>query len=232
MKKYTGKIMRWTLVSLACIVLGIVCVTPWGVTQAATTKARTAVDVWAEVAQNAVREGTTTDISDSYSTIVYIQWALTSATAHTGTKIDVQISSNTSGNDDWVTFWSSIVGIGTADPESLGGAESGGATLIEVASTVGLYDDDETRWIFIEDNVVATSELVYLVSHVGNTSITIQDGLANAHDASDILYDIAGTLTVELPLAAQRVRVMYDNTYDSDGATCHTHSDIVKVTGL
>ena len=98
--------------------------------------------------------------------------------------------------------------------------------------TVCLYDDDETRWNYIEDSGVATSEMVYLGSHVGNTSITIQDGLDNAHDASDNIYDIAGTLTVELPLAAQRVRVMYDNTYDSDGATCHTHSDIVKVTGL
>ena len=201
--------------------------------QGALTKSVAAVDEWAEIAQDAVREGATTDVSGCYAATLHISYALTSATAHTGTKIEIQLSSNTSGDENWTTLTSFVTKTGTPDPEAqTENPLAVGQTVINCASTVGLYDDDGTRWIFIEDGTVANSEMMYLVSHVGNTSVTVQDGTTNEHAQSVNMFDIADVVAVELPITANRVRVIYDNTYDSDGATCHTLCRISKVTGL
>lgn len=203
-----------------------------GNAQAALTKAVAAVDEWAEVAQNSVREGATVDVSGYYQATLHIAYALSSETAHTGSMIKVQGSSATSGDEDWHTIWEFSTKTGTANTEALSGSETGGATVIEVASTTGLYDDDETRWIFIEDNTVANSEICLLVSHVANTSVTFQDGITNAHDTSDALFDIADSLIVVIPDTTNRVRVIYDNTFDSDGATIHTYAKISGITAI
>lgn len=213
-------------------ILAFLLVLTSGTLYAALTITPSAVDEWAEVAQNAVREGATTTISDSYGTVMHVEWGLSTETAHTGTKIETQISSNTSGDEDWVIYNSVIVGVGTANSEAPSGAEGAGSTVIEVASTTGLYDDDETRQIFIEDDTVANSELMYLVSHSANVSVTVQDGTTNAHDGSDTMYDIAGSFNVVIPIGFARVRVMYDNTYDSDGSTIHTKCRITETTSL
>ena len=195
-------------------------------------KAVEAVDEWAEVAQNAVREGAALDVSSNYETALSIDVAISNATPHTGTKIAVQISSNGSGNEDWTTLVEFIGPTGTADLEALSGSEAIGQTVLEVASTTG-YEADESRWVFLEDvGAVADSEMLLQVSHVANTSITVQDGLTVAKDSSDQLSNIAQNYVINIPFAASRVRVIYDNTYDSDGATVHTKCRASKVTGL
>ena len=195
------------------------------------TKSTAAIDEWAEVAQNAVREGATTDVSGAYDVILHISVALTSETAHTGSKIEVQISSNTSGDEDWTTLTSFIGPTGTANSEVTSGTETAGSTVIEVASTVGLYDDDETRFIFFEHTTIANSEFALLVSHVTNTSVTLQDGITNDQTAGT-MFDIARNYVVQLPFSVNRVRVIYDNTFDPDGATIHTLARLSRVTGI
>jgi len=226
------RILGITIVALCLWCLLFVGVTPRDSRAASPTMAYSQTDEWAEVSQNAVREGATTTISDCYTTKVFIDYALTSATAHTGTKIEVQVSSNTSGDEDWTTYTSFITLTGTPNTEALSGSEAAAQTVLEVASTTGLYDDDETRWIFIEDNTVADSEMCYLVSHVAATSVTVLDGITNAHTSADILNDIADRVPITLPTGYNRMRVIYDNTYDSDGATIHTHCAIVETTAL
>lgn len=199
--------------------------------QAVLTKAVEAVDEWASIAQNAVREGATTDVSGNYRSVLHIDIALSSATAHTGTKVEIQVSSNTTGDEDWTTLTSRTAVVGTANPEAFGGAEAAGQTMLTVASTTG-YVADETRWIFMKDDTVANSEMGLLVSAVTNTSVTVQDGTTNAHDASDTIYNVAQNFVITIPIEYNRVRVIYDNTFDSDGSTVHTKTRISKVTGL
>ena len=194
-------------------------------------KSVAAVDEWAEIAQNAVREGATTDISGNYETLLHIDIALSDATAHNGTKIEVQLSSNTTGDEDWSTFTSFLGPSGTANPEAVAGTEAAGSTVIEVASTTGLYDDDAVRFIFIENSTPANSEMGLLVSHAANVSVTLQDGITNAQTGST-LFDIAKRYTIQLPLSAVRFRVIYDNTYHAAGATVFTSCRLVKVTSL
>ena len=216
-----------------CIIAIVILLWPQ-VSMAVLTKSTAAIDEWAETAQNAVREGATTDVSGCYAATLHIEMALTSATAHTGTKIEIQLSSNTTGDEDWTTLTSFIGPTGTPNVEpQTENPLAAGQTTINCASTTGLYDDDQTRWIFIEDTAaVANSEMVYLVSHVSDTSVTIQDGTTNEHAQNENMWDIAEKYTVSLPMTANRVRVIYDNTYDSNGATCHTKTRITKVTAL
>lgn len=196
-----------------------------------------AVDEWAAVAQNTVREGATTSISAYYACSLHIDMAVTSTTVHTGTRIIVQVSSNTSGDEDWVDYYDFVGpttgGEGAANPEALAGAEAAGQTVLGVVSTTGRYDnDDGVFWIFLLDDTVADSEMCLLVSHVVNTSVTVQDGLTNAHDASDILYDLAKNYIISIPPEFNRVRVIYDNTYDSDGSQVHCKTRISYMDGI
>ena len=46
------------------------------------------------------------------------------------------------------------------------------------------------------------------------------------------MWDIAKSYVIDLPMWANRVRTIYDNTYDSDGAACDTKCRISKVTAV
>lgn len=198
----------------------------------ALTKTGAAVDAWQEIAQNTVLEGTAVDISDAYDAVLYIDMALTSATAHTGTKISVEVSPEASGDEGWTPVTEFIGPTGTANTEaSTANPLAAAATTGTVASTTG-YDADETRWIFIEDATFANSELLKLVSHVSNTSLTWQDGTAREHANTAVFWNIAKRYVVQLPTSALRVRIVYDNTYDSDGSTVGVHAHVVETTAV
>ncbi len=227
MKRIMGITITMTLLFCLLFTGG----TPEPTWAASPTQSFSQVDEWAEVAQNAVREGATTDISGNYKTTIAIDYALTSAAAGTGAKMEVQTSNATSGDEDWTTYRAFVTLTGTPDLEAMG-TEAGGQTVLEVASTTG-YVADETRWIFIEDNTVADSEMCLLVSAVTDTSVTVLDGTTNAHTSADTLNNIADRVIMTIPVGYNRFRVIYDNTLQgATGPTFHTHMTIVEVTAL
>ncbi len=196
---------------------------------AAPTKTVAAVDEWANVAQNTVREGAVVDVSGLDGAILHIDIALSSAVAHIGTKIVVQISSNTSGDEDWTTLTEFIGPTGTANTENItNNPLSATSTTCTVANTTG-YVADETRFIYIKDGTIANSELVLLVSAVTDTSLTWLDGTANEHAQTTPIWNIAKTYAIEISWGTNRVRVIIDNTFDSDGAAIDTKTRISKV---
>lgn len=198
---------------------------------AQTTTTGAQVDEWAEIVTNATRRGATTSINTSYAYLLYIDLAQTSETAHTGTKITVYGSPEISGDQNWaeITRYISTTGTAVEEPPS-NSSESG--PVIEVAATAG-YEADESRWIFIEDlGTVANSEMGLLISHVSNTSITLEYAMTNAKDTADRIYNIAQRQIVSIPFGIRRVYIHYDNTFDVDGSAVHTHSFISQVTGI
>jgi len=198
---------------------------------AALTKSTAAVDEWALVTENTTRKGAEVDLALVYDAVLTIQFAYVIEVASTGTKIEVQISGNSSGNEDWNTLVSFITPTGTPNKEDFNATEPATETTIAVSSTTG-YDADETRWIFVKDNTAASSEMVQLVSHVAATSVTIQDGLTNEHTTADTLFNIAETYVVQLPFSANRCRVIYDSTFDVDGPSSYSYARVSKVTGI
>jgi len=196
------------------------------------TKTTAAVDEWAEVPANAVREGATVTLTGDFAVTLHIYMVLSSEVATTnGPSISIQSSGNTTGDEDWTEKRRFQGPIGTANSEAVSGTEAIGSTIIEVASTTGLYDDDGTRLIFFENTSVADSEIGWLVSHEGTPSITVLDGITNAQTSST-LFDIVQSWEVAIDFPAVRIRVLYDNTEDVSGPTIHTYCRVARVEAL
>ena len=196
----------------------------------AVTKGSEAVDAWAEIAQNAIREGATKDLDPNYVSTIHIDIALTSETAHTGTQIIIQISTSDADDEFWQDFDEVIGPTGTANKEDItNNPLAAAATTITVASTTGYTT---TGWRFLEDATLANSELVWENGYTTDTNITIQDGVKREHANTADLYNIAKTYPVLLPMTARRARVLYNNKYDADGATVATRTRLTKVTAV
>ena len=213
----------------------------------ALTKSVEAVDAWAEVAQGAggFREGTTMDVSPNYQTTLLIDACLSEAVAETaGATIFVEISSNTTGDADWEVLTSFGGPTGTAESEPLSANEAAAQTILSVTDPTTNNLDNPARFIFFEDTVAAAnSEIIFQVTNeadVGDT-ITVMDGLTNAHTAAgSLMWFIDSTTTysgavaqyvVNIPDTAYRVRVIYDNTH-STASDIFTRARLIKITGI
>jgi hypothetical protein len=185
---------------------------------------------WTAVAQNAIGESGTLDCSDNVKTLLHIQSFLDTETAHTGTRFLIQVSSALSGDEDWQDYTEFVGLIGTANKEDMtGNPTAAGATTITVASTTGYTAG---AWRAIKDATLVNSELVFQTGLTTNTNITVLDGTTNEHANTSDLYNIALTQVVLLDSTVNRVRVIVDNTYDSDGSTLNYKIRASKVIGV
>ena len=201
----------------------------------ALTKSVAAVDEWASVTQNTTREGAVVDISAVYASALHIQMALDSATAHTGTEIIVQVSSNTTGDEDWEELMRWVGPTGTSVTENIvDNPLAAGSQAIALADTTGYTVNGEYR--FIKDGTIANSEIFFqkdMTPHNGgNGSVTAIDGTTNAHATATPIWSIAKTWAITIPIEFNRVRVVYDNTHDVDGSSVACKCRISKVTAL
>jgi hypothetical protein len=189
---------------------------------------------WTAVAQNALVHSDITDISDDLEAQLLLQAFLDTETAHTGTRIIVEISWNTTGDEDWTELQGAerIILIGTANAELIDDNPlTAGSTTITMSSTTGFTVDGE--WRGIEDGTLADSELVRQVSETTDTNITILDGTTNQHENTDNVYSIATSAVIAyLPPSVRRVRVVVDNTYDPDGSTLNYRLMITRATDI
>lgn len=190
------------------------------------------LDDWELIAQNAVREGATQNLTTWQNTTVHIALAVTSITAHTGTKLAIQLSNVDNGDENWYTYTEFIGPVGTASPTSMTVIPDADATSFTVNTPTGRFDDDGIRQIFLLGSpTVVNSEICTLVSHVAGTSgsITVVDPLANTPGTGTTFWDLAETYVVELPKNNNRIRILYDNTYDSNGSIVYTYCTIYGI---
>ena len=219
MKKYAGKIMRFTLITLAIICLIFVCTTPFRA-HAALTITSSVIDDWSAVAAQATDESTVIDISSNYATAVHIMAFLDSVSAHEGTTFVIQVSGKSSGDEDWTTLTEFTALVGTANTEPITNDPlTSGSTTITVADTGGEYETEPMgKWIAIEDGTLANSELIWLTGYTTDTNITCQDGTTNEHAQNTAMYDIAISRTIKIPFGSgSRARVICNNGKDMDG---------------
>ena len=89
----------------------------------------------------------------------------------------------------------------------MSGTVSAGTNIITVASTTNLVAGDI---IFIDNTTIGNSEWGRIKSIVANTSVTIEDNLANAQTGATI-YDQAEMYAAQFDLTAvTRIRVVAD----------------------
>lgn len=230
-RRFVGKIMRWTLVSLTVVILAIVCIIPGHDAQAALTKttAFDTIDAWQSLAVATMAVGNAEDISGSYATIVYIEVALTNANAQAGCDVEVEISY---ADDDWRTFWGPFTGTaetpGADDLDEGGGASAGDPTITLTDATTDDFDIIGRRW-FIIHGTVANSESVRTQSVAGNV-VTLTQDLMRTHVDAQVVWDRVDEWVCIVPFPASYVRVIVNNT-DAD-ATVHWRSYCSKVSSM
>lgn len=194
-------------------------------------KSYATVDAWAAVAQNAIREGAAIDLSGVQRAVLHIDCVLTTAVAHTGTEIIVQTSSSDADDEFWSDFTKVIGPIGTANTENItNNPLAAGEKIITCANTTGYATKGE--WRFIKDATIANSELIFQTDVSANVNISILKGVTRAHVQTTPMWNIGEAIMLELPLETERAQVIYNNTYDSDGASIATRCRATAVSGL
>ena len=246
--------MRFTLITLAVICLVIICVTPFKAKAAFTKTETTEALAWTLVDSDDdsddVLETGSIDVSDSYATTLHIDVCLASTTAHEGTEVIVQISSEAGVDGSWTTLCSFLSNAATAVKSDFAGDEAADQTELSITNpaTGHLYEHDGKLIFIYHTGTIANSEIAYQIDSTDDDgdTITILDGLDHAQTAaaSDVYtvdgerqdgnYSAVNTWAVNVPLSASQARVIFNNTYDDDG----TSSDVVvrcrvtKVTSL
>ncbi len=196
-----------------------------GITQVQLAAIKTAVEAaktvaqiqdWTAVAQNTVAKSATYDFSGKHGGIFHIQAALDTTTAHTGTKMIIQISSATSGDEDWQNLTEFIALIGTAATDLIeNNPLAAGATSITLTAHALTVLG---KLLFIEDGTLANSEIIMEASQSANAIVAL-DGTTNAHAVNTAIFNVAMTQAISIPYGVNRIRLVVDNSYDSDGST-------------
>ena len=183
---------------------------------------------WTAVPQNTIVKSAEYDLTGVKNAILHIQAALDTETAHTGTKFITQISGAESGDEDWQDYNEFVALIGSATQDLIQTATlAAGSTAIPL--TTHGYTTEGTI-LFIEDGTLANSELVRVASQTANEVVAL-DGTTNAHVVGVKLFDVAMTQNISISKEAKRLRLIVDNSYDSDGSTLNYKAAISTIAG-
>lgn len=189
---------------------------------------------WTAVAQDTIVHSGILDISGDLEAQLILQAFLDTETAHTGTRIIVEISHNTSGDEDWAELQGAerVILIGTANAELIDDNPlTAGSVTILMSSTTGFTVNGELRGI--EDGTLANSEIVRQIAETTNVDIDILDGTTNEHANTVNVYSIAMSAVIAyLSPSVRRVRIIIDNTFDPDGSTLNYRLMITRATDI
>ncbi len=184
---------------------------------------------WTAVAQNTIGKSGTLDCSGYGISLLHIQAALDTVTAHTGTRFIVQVSSALTGDEDWQDYTEFIGLVGTAATDLIeNNPLAAGATSITLTAHALTA---LAKWLFIEDATLINSELIFITASATN-AITILDGTTNAHAVNTAIFNVALAKVILLDASVYRARVLIDNSYDSDGSSCNIKLRVSKTTSI
>lgn len=153
------------------------------------------------------------------ATIILFHASVEAAANTNPGKFLVQTSGSSSGNEDWVTLYEYDATISTADTEAMTATEPIGETALAVVATTGFTAYDK---LYIQDTgTLANSEWGICREITAMPSIDLVDGLTNAKDASDVIWNDANIWVCQLDLTSiGRVRVLFMHE-GATGANCH-----------
>jgi len=216
---------KWRVLAVLGIVVTIVSVAVY----AALTKttAFDTIDAWQAVAAGTSVAGNAEDISGSYSTLLYIEVALTDTDAQSGCTLIVEVSY---GDDDWMTLTTFL---GTAETPATttindATADAGDESLTLTDAATGDFDVPGRKW-FIVDGTVGNSESVRTNINAVHTVTLFQDLMRNHANGLNV-WDRVDDWCIRIPFGASQVRTLILNT-DAD-AGVHFRTYCSKVTAI
>jgi hypothetical protein len=168
----------------------------------------TAILATQSVASNTVVISSVQDVATKMAATVGIRFGRRSASALTaGVEIRIEASMASSGDGEWYPLATFLTASVAAEAEAVSGTVSAGTNVITVASTTNLTAGD---LVFIDNTTIGNSEWGRVKAISTNTSITIEDNLANAQTGATI-YDTAEFFVAQLDLSSVgRLRLVVD----------------------
>lgn len=168
--------------------------------------------------------GSELDVSSLFSADVAIYHANIGVTANaSGTKYLIQASMVASGNEDWVTVASHTTDTKAANKANIAGTEIVGSKLIGVGTgEESGFDTGDV--IYLQDTgTLANSEWGMVDDNGTADQIDLVDGLTNAKDSADDVFDEAEVVNIHLDLdGIQRIRCVVNHRLSATGSTIHT----------
>lgn len=171
------------------------------------------------VTHKGIVKGAEIDVSTLIGAFITMWHASVEATANTNPgKFIIQAIPMNAG-EEWATIYEFTVTQSTADTEALTGTESIGSTVLNVSSTTGFAAEDK---LYIQDTgIISKSEWRRCKRIVSNVSIDLIDGLTNAKDSADVIWNDANIFHMDLSLTSFK-RLRADFIHEgSVGANCH-----------
>lgn len=174
----------------------------------------------------ATAKGSAVDVSTKIAGNILLFHAPVEAVANTNPgSFLIQTSASSTGDEDWATLHTITMDSGTPATEAMTATEPAGETVLAVVSTTGFAALDV---LYIQDTtVVADSEWALCEQIVASTSIDLVDGLTNAKDSADVIWNNAEIYNIPVNLlGVGRVRVLFMHE-GAAGADCHVKALMV-----
>lgn len=173
-------------------------------------------------------KGSATDVSTKIAATVFLFHASVEATANTNAgTFRIEGSASASGDEDWAPLAAVTATATTVDTEAMTASEPASETVLACASTTGFVAGDI---LYIQDTgTLADSEWNRCQKIVSNTSINLIDGLTNAKDNADVIWNDAETWAIGVDLASvTRIRVVFQHE-GATGANVHVKAMMVSL---
>lgn len=174
------------------------------------TKTGSQVDEWAVVAAATIRKGAATAIPDELEVSLEVTVCKVEAVAHDGQcEIIIEVSGNTSGDEDWTELTTFRINAETASTTTLDAEAVAAATTVPLTATANFITKGDKY--FIKNGTIANSEIVRNNGYSDGVSITILDGLSNTQQNGVSVYTCVEQFAFTLPSVYRRCRVLINN---------------------
>jgi hypothetical protein len=172
------------------------------------------------VAANGIVAGPLLDVADYYGGLLRIRMGRNTNAAFTvGPRVRVEVSPEPAPSaGDWFVYATFQMAIGlSVAVATFGVAEAAGQTVLTLSTSTNFAAGE---YVFILDNTLGQGEWARIVSISGN-DITIEEGTAFAHDASDLVYDQSEQYVCAVDLTAvNALRVVVDGAGSGQQVVC------------
>lgn len=193
------------------------------------TKTGTSIDEWAIITAATMREGTATAIPDDIRIAIEIYICKVEAVAHDGeATVIVEVSSNTTGDEDWTVLAEFKITAETASTTTLDAEAASGQTTIPLTATANFITKADRY--FIKNGTIANSEIVRNNGYSDGVSITALDNLTNTQANGLSIYTGVEDWIVRIPADFRRFRVLINNA-DAD-CDIVSHTRVGKATDI
>lgn len=193
------------------------------------TKTGSQIDEWAVVSAATQRKGAEFAITDDIKVGVIVTICKVEAVAHDGgAYIIIEVSRNTSGDEDWAELVTSQINAETASTTTLDAEAAASATTVPLTATANFTIKGDRY--FIKNGTIADSEIVRNNGYSDGVSITIIDGLTNTQQNGLSIYTSVEQFVFGIPEEYRRGRVLINNK-DADCDVIN-RTEIGKITDL